>query len=203
VKTSLLANGAWANGLYLQAALCGAKPYTAPNRESYPNALVCAYTCSDGRSFYLAMVTEAAEWERFTEAAGRPELRDDPRFAELDSRRANSLALMRILEEVFAAEPLAHWRERLDRFGVTFGVIARTEELPDDPQMNANGIFPLIEDDPDGYRTVDSPIHLDGVTKRPPHRAPKLGENGVEVLEGLGYSRERIEALRASGALRC
>jgi len=202
VRTSLLANGAWANGIYLQAALCGAKPYAAPTRDEYPNALVCAYTCSDQRSLYLAMVTEAAEWERFTDAIGRPELRDDPRFAVLADRRANAVALMRILEDIFGSGTLAHWRERLDRFGVTFGIVARTEELPDDPQMNANGIFPAIEGDPDGFRTVDSPIHLDGAPKRPPTRAPKLGADGVEVLEGLGYPAAKIEALRASGALR-
>jgi crotonobetainyl-CoA:carnitine CoA-transferase CaiB-like acyl-CoA transferase len=201
VTTSLLANGAWANGVYLQAALCGAKPYRAPTRDTHPNALVCAYTCSDARSFYLAMVTEAAEWPRFTDAVGRPELRDDPRFSELESRRTNSVALMRILEEIFASETLGHWRDRLNRFAVTFGSVARTEELPDDAQMNANGIFPAIEGDPDGYRTVDSPIHLDGVAKRRPHRAPNLGEHDVEVLESLGYSPEKIEALRASGAL--
>jgi crotonobetainyl-CoA:carnitine CoA-transferase CaiB-like acyl-CoA transferase len=202
VHTSLLANGAWANSVYLQAALCGAETYAAPTHANTPNALVTPYTCEDGRAFYLAMVQEASEWERFTEAIGRPELREDPRFGELVQRRANAPALTAILDDVFAAQPLAHWRSALDAHAVTFGIVARTEELPDDAQMIANGIFRPIAGDPDGLRTVDSPIHVDGAPKRAPGPAPEIGEHSVEILEGLGYDAERIAALCRSGAVR-
>ena len=201
VHTSLLANGAWSNSIYLQAALCGAPPYVAPTHESSPNALVNHYRCADGRSFYLAMVQESVEWERFTEAVGMPQLRDDPRFATLAERRANAAELVALLDEVFAEKPLDHWRENLDRHSVTFGIVARTEELPDDAQMNANGIFRPIEGE-DGLRTVDSPIHLDGVAKRPAGPAPEIGEHTVEVLESLGYGTDRIRALLERGAVR-
>jgi crotonobetainyl-CoA:carnitine CoA-transferase CaiB-like acyl-CoA transferase len=204
VRTSLLANGAWANAILLQAALCGGSTYSAPARSSSMNALVCPYLCADGRGLYLAMVQEAVEWERFTEAIGRPELRVDPRFEELPARRANAPSLVTLLDEVFAGEPLAYWREALDRHGVTFGVIARVDELPDDPQMNANGVFRPVEGDDvrPGLRTIDSPLHLDGVPKRPAARAPAIGEHGREVLESLGYSRERIDALVRADVLR-
>ncbi len=39
------------------------------------------------------------------------------------------------------SKPLSHWRAELDRYTVTFGIIARIDELPDDPQYNANGVF--------------------------------------------------------------
>ena len=204
VRTSLLANGAWANSILLQAALCGGSPYSAPSRANSLNALVCPYLASDGRGLYLAMVQEAVEWERFTEAIGRPELRADPRFAELSARRANAPALVRLLDEVFASEPLEHWRDALDRHSVTFGIIARVGELPDDPQMNANGVFrPVVGDDVrPGLRTIDSPLHLDGAQKRPATRAPEIGEHGRAVLASLGYSPERIDALVREKVLR-
>jgi len=50
---------------------------------------------------------------------------------------------------------------------VTFGVIAQIDELPDDPQLNANGVFRAVDGSP-GLRTIDSPLHLDGAEKRPP-----------------------------------
>ncbi|MGW8322082.1 MAG: CoA transferase, partial [Thermodesulfobacteriota bacterium] len=78
------------------------------------------------------------------------------------------------VDGVFAAAPLAHWRQALDRHKVTFGIVARTEDLPEDAQMNANGVFRAIEGDPDGLRTVDSPVHFDGIDKRPPGRAPEI-----------------------------
>lgn len=195
VHTSLLANGAWANGIYLQAALCGAAPYSAPSHETSPNALVNHYQCADGRSFCLAMVREAVEWERFTEAIGRTDLQHDPRFAALEDRRANSAVLTSLLDELFAEKPLDHWREALDRNEVTFGIVARTDELPSDAQMTENGIFTPVEGDEPGLRTVDSPIHLDGSTKRPAGRAPEIGEHTLEVLESLGYAADRIQEL--------
>ena len=202
VHTSLLANGAWSNGIYLQAALCGAAPYEAPTHETTPNALVNHYQCADGQSFFLAMVQEEVEWERFSEAIGRSDLQQDRRFARIEERRSNSLELIALLDAVFAEKPLEYWRESLDRHEVTFGIVARTDELPGDVQMNANGIFPLIEGDEPGLRTVDSPIHLDGSAKRPAGRAPEIGEHTVEVLESLGYASARIESLLGAGVVR-
>ncbi len=202
VHTSLLANGAWSNGIYLQAALCGAPTYVPPTHETCANALVNHYLCADGQSFFLAMVQEAVEWERFTEAIGRPEFQNDPRFALLEDRRANSVALIALLDEIFARKPLDYWREALDRYEVTFGIVARIDELTDDEQMIANGVFPAIEGDEPGLRTVDSPIHLDGSSKRTPGRAPEIGEHTREVLESLGYAADRIETLLDGGVVR-
>src|SRR5262249_51440992 len=137
VRTSLVANGAWSNSILIQAALCGAKTYEPPTHAGTANALGNHYVCSCGRGLYLAMVQEGVEWERFTQAIGRPELRDDPRFADLAMRRANAPALVRILDEAFCSQPLDAWRARLDQHGVTFGIIARIDDLPDDPQLAA------------------------------------------------------------------
>jgi crotonobetainyl-CoA:carnitine CoA-transferase CaiB-like acyl-CoA transferase len=205
VRSSLLANGAWANSILLQAALCGGSTYCVPARSQSMNALVCPYTCSDGRGFYLAMVQEAVEWERFTLAIEQPQLREDARFKDVPSRRANAPALLALLERVFATQPLDHWRAALDRHGVTFGIIAQIDELPDDPQMNANGIFRAVEGDGvrPGLRTIDSPLQLDGAPKRAPGRAPLLGEHGRQIfLRSLGYSEARVDALIGAGVVR-
>jgi len=162
------------------------------------------YLCADGRGLYLAMVQEAVEWERLTQAVGRPELAKDPRFKELALRRANAPALVAILDEVFATKPLEFWRAELDRHTVTFGIIARIEDLPDCPQLAANGIFRPVEGDGvrAGLRTVDSPIQLDGAAKGPARRAPALGEDGRAILESLGYDSARIDSLVRDGVLR-
>ena len=204
VRTSLLANGAWANAVLIQAALCEAPAYAPPTRGASPNALVNHYRCADGRALYLVMVHEAAEWPRFITAIGRPELCDDPRFRELAVRRANATALVAILEAVFAAKALTEWRVTLDRHGVTFGIIARVADLPDDPQLNANGVFRPVAGDgvTPGLRTIDSPLHLDGAPKRPATRSPTIGEHGREILTSLGYSQDGIDQLVRDGVLR-
>ncbi|HTO69465.1 MAG TPA: CaiB/BaiF CoA-transferase family protein [Myxococcota bacterium] len=204
VRTSLCANGAWSNSILIQAALCGGKRYVPPTHAGSANALVNHYLCSDARGLYLAMVQENVEWERLTRALGRPELATDPRFKELALRRANAPALVALLDEIFAAQPLEHWRRELDRHEVTFGIIARIEDLPKDPQLEANGIFRKVEGPGvrPGLRTVDSPIHLEGATKVPATRAPELGEHGREILTDLGYTKERIDALVKAGVVR-
>jgi len=175
-----------------------------PTHATSANALVNHYLCADARGLYLAMVQEALEWERLTQALGRPELASDPRFKELALRRANAPALVAILDEIFAAQPLDYWRAALDRHHVTFGIIARIEDLPSDPQLEANGIFRKLEGPGvrPGLRTVDSPIQLDGAAKAPATRPPDLGQHGREILAGLGYSQERIDALVREGVLR-
>jgi crotonobetainyl-CoA:carnitine CoA-transferase CaiB-like acyl-CoA transferase len=204
VRTSLCANGAWSNSILIQAALCGGKRYVPPTHATSANALVNHYLCADGRGLYLAMVQEAVEWERLTQALGRPELATDPRFKELALRRANARDLVAILDETFAAHPLEYWRMQLDRHHVTFGIIARIEDLPNDPQLDANGIFRKVEGPGvrAGLRTVDSPIQVEGSPKAPATRAPELGEHGREILAGLGYTAERIETLVKAGVVR-
>ena len=128
--------------------------------------------------------------------------RTAPRPSLCTTLRRNAPALTAILDAIFAEKPREQWRAILDRHGVTFGIVARTQEVPDDPQMQANGIFRPIEGDPHGTHTVDSPIHVDGASKRPCGPAPELGQHTREILCELGYAEERIEALRASGAVR-
>lgn len=199
VSTSLIANGAWTNAVYIQAALCGAEPYEPYAREQTPNALACTYATADGRHLLLLLIKEDQEFGMFCECIERPELARDERFAELAARRANARELMAILDEVFATRPLADWRRCLDEHRITHSVVARTEEAPDDPQMIANDVF--LPQGEDGQRTVASPIALSGAARRPAGPAPELGEHSHEVLAEIGYDEERRAQLRERGVV--
>lgn len=203
VSTSLMANGAWSNGILAQAALCGTegfKAFTEPHADS-PNPLISVYSTRDGRQFFLVMVKEASEWGLFCRAIDRPDLLEDPRFAESENRRENARELVGILDEVFAQKNLAEWTEILDRGRVTFGLIQRSDELPQDPQMRANGVFREIEG-MGGMETIDSPILMEGADKRAPNRAPEIGQHTAEVLQGLGYTEAQIRELVEAGVAR-
>ena len=102
VSTSLMANGAWANSVLIQALLCGATFVERPPREQALNALVNLYQCRDGRWFVLTLLTEEKDWERFARGIGRADLIADARFATMAARHANSPALVKILDGVFA-----------------------------------------------------------------------------------------------------
>src|SRR6516164_8891887 len=55
VTTSLMANGVWSNGYFVQAKLCGASVEPRPRRERTFNALSNHYRCSDGRWLILSL----------------------------------------------------------------------------------------------------------------------------------------------------
>ena len=56
VSSSLLANGAWANAINVQAALCGATFLGRPPRDKPANPLRNHYRCRDGRWFLLSLL---------------------------------------------------------------------------------------------------------------------------------------------------
>ena len=100
---------------------------------------------------------------------------------------------------MFATRDMAEWRAVLDTVGVTFGVVGKTDDVLDDPQMHAIGALVPFADGK--ALTVSSPFHVDGVDKVAPRYAPKVGQHSEEVLRGAGYSADDIARLRTLGVL--
>lgn len=202
VSSSLLANGAWANGCLLQGALCGATSFENVSRLEPMNALVNTYTTKDERWLMLALTQEDRDWPILADAIGRSDLAADARFAERTERRANAVELAGILDAAFSSRDFEVWREALDERNLTFGVVARLDDVPDDPQMALNDVFVEMDDGgAKGQRTINSPIWLSGHGKVKPGPAPEVGEHTEEVLGSLGYDAAAIERLRASKAI--
>jgi crotonobetainyl-CoA:carnitine CoA-transferase CaiB-like acyl-CoA transferase len=200
VTTSLLSEGIWASAVLVQAALCNAKFYPLHDRKNPPNAIFNVYQTSDGRWFLIVM--QPKDWPALPAAIGHPELLSDARFADDAARAKNSAQLAAILDEVFAAQPLAHWHDTFERARITYGIVKTAADVTTDPQVLANEIIVPIEGVGERLtRTVSSPIKLHGVPKTKARRAPELGEHNDEVLQELGFSAEQIEAFRASATI--
>lgn len=200
VGSSLLANGLWANGCFVQTRLGGESVSHRPPREQAPNALANHYRCRDGHWFIMALFNEDRQLRSFFGAIGREELADDPRFATKQARGANARALVAELDAVFATRDMADWRGILDAVGVTFGVVATVDDVMHDAQMRAMGA--LVPFEGSDVLTISSPIQLDGEAKVAPRRAPKLGEHSEDVLRDAGYSADEIGALRSAGIVK-
>src|SRR3990172_5481653 len=196
VSTSLMANGAWANSVLIQALLCGATFVERPPREQALNALVILYQCRDGRWFVLTLLTEEKDWERFARGIGRADLIPHARFATMAARHANSPAPVKILDGVFAEKDWAQWQATLEASDIAFEAGVRLQEFRHDRQMAATGtLAPLEGAGIPGLRTVMSPIEVADQTRVPPTRAPDLGEHTDEVLRAAGYDPPAIRPL--------
>jgi crotonobetainyl-CoA:carnitine CoA-transferase CaiB-like acyl-CoA transferase len=184
VASSLLANGLWANGCSVQAALNGETVAPQPPRERAVNALRVHYPCRDGRWLLLSIAADEL---------------DEPRFATAAAREAHAAELVAVLDRIFATRDLAEWRARLDEAGLVFGTVAVMEDIPGDAQMRESGALVPYEDG--AGLTVDSPIWIAGQQKVPPRRAPALGEHGEAVLREAGYDEAEIRTLRDAGVV--
>jgi crotonobetainyl-CoA:carnitine CoA-transferase CaiB-like acyl-CoA transferase len=198
VTTSLLAEGVWAASVSIQAALCDAKFFGLHDRGNPVSAATNVYRAADGTWFVLALTPE--KLADAAKAIGRPEILTDPRFSDPAKLAANRHELVVILDEVFGAQPMAHWYEALS--GFTIGAVRGPQEVINDPQLKANDIVvPLEGAGGKLTSTISSPIQVHGVNKVPARRAPDLGEHNEEILRELGFGAKDIEDLRTSGAV--
>ena len=202
VSTSLLAEGAWATAIWLQAALFGAKFMGEIDRKNPPNALANSYQTSDGRWLVLAFVEEDKNWSTFANALGHADWLTDTRFADMGRRHANAGALVAELDLLFRTQPLAYWRTLLDSAHLPYGAVQIPEEILKDPQLLANQIIvPIDEDGPSRRYTVNSPVTVRGTRKVAPRPAPGLGEHTDQVLTELGFDGAQISGFRSAGAI--
>ncbi|MCW5735900.1 MAG: CoA transferase [Enhydrobacter sp.] len=201
VGTSLLGNGLWSCGVIAQAALVGAFLPHRPPPDRPRSALGNIYRTSDDRWLQLTIVRADKMWRPLCEALGLATLADDPRFSTETERRLNSAALAQIMSDIFATRPYEYWREALARHGITFGVISRPQDVPDDQQAVACGA--VVETAiPDMPRTLANPIRLGFAEQRMARAAPALGEHSEEILREAGMSASDVAALKSAGAIR-
>jgi crotonobetainyl-CoA:carnitine CoA-transferase CaiB-like acyl-CoA transferase len=200
VTTSLLAEGVWSAGVAISAALAGAKFAPQHDRKNPANAAMNVYKSSD--DVWFVLVTTPDKIPALATGIGRADLLKDPRFADPAKLAANMRQLTAIVDETFSSQPMAHWREVLDKAHILYGLVRDPVDVIKDPQLQANNIVVPLEGAGENLRlTVSSPIQVHGVAKVPARRAPQLGEHNDEVLKQLGFDAREIERLRASGVI--
>ncbi len=200
VSSSLMANGLWSNGIYNQAALCGAN-FVENTGRGTKGALAEKYKCKDGRWFILVMLNEEREWPLLLKCLKREDVNDDKSFNTREGRAKNSLELMKILDEEFLSKDWGQLKELFEKSGVTFGSISEPYDHINDQQIADNGFFTKFTDKKD-LLTVDSPIFMKNEKKRKPQTAPEIGEHTRQILEELDYDKSTIDKLESKKIIR-
>jgi crotonobetainyl-CoA:carnitine CoA-transferase CaiB-like acyl-CoA transferase len=201
VGTSLMASGAWANACDLQAKFCDAVFPTAVAGGAPPNPLIAGYASRDGKAFLLIQLDPDHEFPRLCEALGFPEVAKTEMFSSAEGRLQNRDELYAILQSQFESHELAELRGLFKRFDIKWSILPTLAEAAIDPQMRAAKAIVNFEHPSHGtVETVNSPLFVAGSEKRKPTVAPDIGAHTREVLSELGYSKDAIEKLIASGA---
>ncbi len=159
------------------------------------------YPTADGR-LVLACGNDG-QFERVAKLLGHPEWLTDPRFAKVRDRVTNRKAMDEAVAAAFRTQPTAYWIETLHAAGVPCGPINAVSQAVADPHTSAREMVREVTHPAMGsYRQVGVPVKMSDTPSQLRRASPALGEHTDEVLAGeLGYTAERIAALRAAGVI--
>ena len=170
--------------------------------NSHPNITPYEAFRARDRWFALAAANER-QWAILCDVIDRPELRDDPRFADNNARVANRQALRHTLDAAFLSRDAEEWLGEFRHAGLPCGPINTIPEVFAHPQADARGLVADVDHSSAGriqfpgfpYKLSQTPAAV----RLPP---PMLGQHTDEILvEVLGYSPAQVAALRESGAV--
>jgi len=156
------------------------------------------------RDGYVALCAPTDAFARGVfEAIGEPALVDDERFSSRDRRVANAAELHDLIAAWAAGRSSEGAAAELDARGVPAAVVRDTAAAVRDPRALRRGeTVPLSHPElgpVDELYGSGFPVRFSAAASGYDAPAPRLGEHNHVVLGGLlGYSPERIEALRAA-----
>ena len=200
VSTSLMSNGAWANGVFIQAALMDVefpdRPEPLPRHPFYD-----FYTTKDEREFALGMINSRIEWPKLADILDRKDWIDRGLF-DFENPFDNADILRAELSDEFKNRKLKEVDELLRNSAVTYGVLGRTTDHREDSQfLETETLVPLEHESFEDLYTVNSPFNIVGENKINFSRAPKIGEHTEQVLTEMGYERSDLEELKSENSI--
>jgi crotonobetainyl-CoA:carnitine CoA-transferase CaiB-like acyl-CoA transferase len=205
VDVSLLSTAMWVLSPDIVASKLmpsGSQQLPFAPRTARFNPVVNNYKTRDGRWLILVHLQPDRYWADFCRRIGRPDMIDDPRFADAKARFTHREACIAELDAAFAQRTLAEWREAFDGMEGPWAPTQTARELHDDRQAVANGYIQEVDGGARGrFPLVRSPVQFDGA-RAELRRGPEIGEHTDEVLsERLGLSMEQLLELKAVGAI--
>jgi CoA:oxalate CoA-transferase len=126
---------------------------------------------------------------------GRPDLAEDPRFAERETRKRNRAELNAAIEEALAVRPAAVWEEALNAAGVPAGRVLTIPEVLAEPQVAGREMtrrFDGVLPDGKPLTVVRGGFLVDGEAPLPASPPPKLGEHSQAILDSVAKRKPQI-----------
>jgi formyl-CoA transferase len=193
----------FSRGAFARQHMTGKAATRIGNEMPRGDAPCNAYPCKPGGpNDYVALYASPTHWPRLTEVIGRPDLTDDPRFADSKSRYANRDELDAIISDWTRQRTKFEAMKELIDAGVPAGAVMDTMDITNDAYLRRCGMMAEV-DHPELGRIVmpGNPLQLSDsrVAVGP---APALGEHTERVLaELLGLPEEERRRLREAGAI--
>ncbi|CAB3659624.1 CaiB/BaiF CoA transferase family protein [Achromobacter kerstersii] len=147
-------------------------------------------------------------WRSLCGHLGLAELAEHPDYDTVKRRAAHAAVLIPQVREALARRSAAEWAELFGQ-SVPCAVVNRVEDMFDHPQVQAMGFMQSLSNPAAGnyvglaqwaHFAPDGTVHDTAAPAR--IGAPTLGEHSREILAGLGYGEQDIDALMGREAVR-
>ncbi len=160
--------------------------------------------CRAGDGWFVLHVGREHQFAALVTEIGRPEWREDPRFADRTGWvRAFEPVLRPAIETWAATLTRDEACARLAASGIAAGPCLTAAEVADDQHLRVRDM--LAAYDGGAGRPVlvpGNPVKFDGLTVTPDHRVPWLGEHTEAILGvELGLDEDELATLRVDGVI--
>lgn len=149
---------------------------------------------------FIGVVTDAL-WEKFCALFGLDDLWADESLRANNARVQARDRIMPHIRALVAGMTRAEVIAKLDGSGLPFAPIGRPEDMFDDPHLAHGGLEDVTLDNGTQVRLPTIPLEMAGQRIGGPQELPRPGRDARAVLAGLGYDKDRIEALIGIGAV--
>ena len=148
------------------------------------------------------MVLSQSEFEGLCAAFELPDLLADPRFSSVAARQAHRVEYLEAIStdaaKVAATFTLEEAELRFEKHGVPFARVHTLSDLPDDPQVQNNDVFRVIDHPVAGQLRETRPApRFSKTDPSPAGFAPTVGQHTREVLQQIGLEEKFDEYVSA------
>jgi crotonobetainyl-CoA:carnitine CoA-transferase CaiB-like acyl-CoA transferase len=161
---------------------------TSPGPLGTANRMSAPYQAFAGSTgMFVVGAANQKLWLIFCETIGRPELKDDPRYADNIDRVRRREELAEDLKPTFRTRPAEEWVERFLAAGVPAGPINDYSVALDNEHVRQRQAVIEIDHPAEGtFKALGFPAKLSRTPARVRRHPPLLGEHTDEILAELG-----------------
>lgn len=185
----------------LQYDQLGEIPKRSGNQSSI-SAPRNVYQTGDDRYIALSASTQNVAMRCF-EAIDRPDLKDDPRFADNENRVDNADELDAIIQDWMGDHSREHVVEHFEEYDVPVAPVYNIEDIMGDEHYQAREAIIDVEDEDLGDARIQNVFPKFSETPGDvEYLGPSKGEfNEAVYTDVLGYDEELVEELEAEGVI--
>ncbi|MDR3609286.1 MAG: CoA transferase [Ignavibacteriaceae bacterium] len=180
--------------------LIGGNQPALMGNDNFTAAPSGTFSTKDG---YINIAANKQEqWHELCDILEVPELKEDPRFKERDTRKKNRKELTPILEAKLKAKNTSCWVDALNQKGIPSGEILSLESALNQPQIKHRKTLKTINTPGIGEIPLfNLTAKFDKTTAEVETPPPALGQHTEELLKEFGYSVDEIKIYKEKGII--